>query len=324
MATLEKLMLKKTVLKMKRFNINEFQHLLKILHLNIEWKDIVKHVSDCRLRLNIINIVAVVHHFLKDSDFIEESYHRVLLVDAIFHQSSYWWTVSLDKVHTRLLEKETIRNNIQCMLEKLNINAITYVMKFNKLFWVLIIKGESKKKKNNLKLSSPFFFALAPGKVFHVFYRPSNIDNKLLKIVVSSIGAKNYKPYDLSGKHIQSMVNFLEDKNKENAHMNEQQLFNYKEEDVQEYVKNLFGDKNYVLNQFTINIKTDYSMLGDTIPDNSKISKAKVELNGNNIIDGVKDMMLSGAIQPAYPDWVTKLPVLGKNSVHIDVRSNSQ
>jgi len=124
MATLEKLMLDKILMKMKRFNMNELKQLFKILHLNLEWKDIINIVSECRLRLSVANVVSVVHQHLKNSDSIDETYHRVLLVDAIFHQNSQWWTVTIDKVNKQLLDKEIIRNNIEAMLNKLNIKAI--------------------------------------------------------------------------------------------------------------------------------------------------------------------------------------------------------
>lgn len=319
MASLENLMLDKIVMKMKRFNMNEIQQLIKILHLNLEWKDVVNLVSKCRLRLNIANIVYVVHEHLKESESIKETYHRVLLVDAIYHQSSYWWTVSIDKVKKRLLDKEIIRNNIQSMMDKMNIKAITYVMKCNQQFWVLINVNETKRKKTNLKLNNPYFFTIAPGVVFHIFHRPQNTDSRLLKIVVKSVGATKSKPYELSGKHLQSMVSLLEDKNKVNDQENIQELSNnYKEDDVREYIQQLFGNKRRVLNQFTINVESDISAFSNTNPV-GKMCKTKIELKGDNIIECVKDMMLSGVLQPPYPDWVIKLPVLGKNSVNIDI-----
>lgn len=321
MANLEKLMLDKTVIKMKRFKINEFQQIFKFLHLDLEWKDVVKQVSKCRLRLNIVNVVSVIHQYLKDSNLIEETYLRVMLADAIYHQNSQWWTVTMNTINKRLLEKEIIRNNIQAMLNKLNINAVTYVMHYDKMFWVLINMNESKKNNINPKLKTPYFFTITTGKVFHVFHRPQNVDNRLLKIVIKSVGAKKCKSYDLSGKHLQSMVNLLEDRNKENKQENLQKLpDNYKVENVQEYVQQLFGNKQQVLNNFTINVESDYSMLSNTNPY-VKTCKTKVELKGNSIISGVKDMMLSGVLQPPYSDWVMKLPVLGKNSVHVDIRS---
>lgn len=322
MATLEELMLEKTIIKMKRFSLNETQQLLKILHLNLEWKDIIKLVSECRMRLNVANVVSIIHQYLKKSELIEETYHRVLLVDTIFHQSSQWWTVSINKVKENLLDKEKIRSNIQAMLDKLNIEGTTYVMKFNRLFWVLININKTKITKNGPKLNTPNFFTIAPGKVFHIFHKPQNIDDRLLRIVTKSIGANKCKPYALSGKHLPSMVHLLEDKNKENEEESSHVLSlanNYKEEDVRIYVQNLFGDKRPILNQFTINVESDLSVLSNSNMI-GKMCKTKVELKGENIIDGVKDMMLSGVLQPPYPDWVTKLPVLGKNSVNIDIR----
>lgn len=317
MASLEKLMLDKIVMKMKRFNLNQLQQLIKILHLTLEWKDIVNMVSECRLRLSIQNVVSVVHHFIKDSDSIEEIYHRVLLVDTIYHQIGQWWTVSVDKVNKRLLDKEIIRNNIQSMLDKLNMKAITLVMKCDQLFWVYINISEKKKSTNNVKLSTPYFFTIAPGKVFHVFHKPKNIDNRLLKIVIKSIGANKYKPYELSGKHVLSMVNLLNDKNKENHQDNMQILVNnYNEEYVREYAQGLFGDKCQLLNKFTINMERDLSAVNNTNPD-GKMCKSKIELKGDSVIDGIKDMMLSGVLVAPYPDWVTRLPVLGKNCVNI-------
>ena len=62
-------------------------------------------------------------------------------MDTIFHQKSQWWTVTIDKVNKQLLDKEIIRNNIEAMLNKLNIKAITYVMKCNKLCWVCLVCG---------------------------------------------------------------------------------------------------------------------------------------------------------------------------------------
>jgi len=321
MATLEKLMLDKILMKMKRFNMNELKQLFKILHLNLEWKDIINLVSECRLRLSVANVVSVVHQHLKDSDSIDETYHRVLLVDTIFHQNSQWWTVTIDKVNKQLLDKEIIRNNIEAMLNKLNIKAITYVMKCNQLFWVLIDINETKRKQTTVKLNNPYFFTIAPGKVFHVFHKPQNIDNRLLKIVIKSVGASKCKPYSLSGKHLPSMVSLLEDKNRGNEKNKKLPTLvnNYNEEDVQEYVQQLFGEKCRVLNEFTINVESDMSVFSNSNPA-GKMCKTKVVLKGESIIDGVKDMMLSGVLQPPYPDWVTKLPVLGKNSVNINVQ----
>lgn len=317
MASVEKLMLDKIVVKMKRFNLDQLQQLIKILHLTIEWKDIVNMVSQCRLRLTISNIVSVIHHFIKDSDSIEQIYHRVLLVDAIYHQIGQWWTVSVDKVNKRLLDKEIIRNNIQSMLDKLNMKAIAFVMKCNQLFWVYINISEKKLNKNSVRLSTPYFFTIAPGKVSHVFHKPQNIDNRLLKIVIKSIGANKCKPYELSGKHIQSLVNLINDKNKENHQDNMQVLANnYKEEDVREYVQRLFGDKCQLLNKFTINMERDLSVVNNTNPD-GKMCKSKIELKGDSVINGIKDMMMSGVLVAPYPDWVTRLPVLGKNCVNI-------
>ncbi|KAL5239716.1 hypothetical protein ACI65C_007126 [Semiaphis heraclei] len=320
MAALEKLMLDKILMKMKRFNMNELKQLFKILHLNLEWKDIINIVSECRLRLSVANIVSVVHQHLKDSDSIDETYHRVLLVDAIFHQNSQWWTVTIDKVNKQFLDKEIIRNNIEAMLNKLNIKAITYVMKCNTLFWVLIDINETKKKQTTVKLNNPYFFTIAPGKVFHVFHKPQNIDNRLLKIVIKSVGASKCKPYSLSGKNLPSMVSLLEDKNRGNEKNKEipTLLNNYKEEDVQEYVQQLFGEKCRILNEFTINVESDMSVFSNSNLA-GKICKTKVVLKGESIIDCVKDMMLSGVLQPPYPDWATKLPVLGKNCVNINV-----
>lgn len=317
MASVEELMLDKIAMKMKRFNISEIQQLIKILHLTLEWKDIVNMVSKCRLRLTIPNIVSVFHHFIKDSDLVEEIYHRVLLVDAIYHQVGHWWTVSVDKVNKRLLDKEIIRNNIQSMLDKLNMKAIAFVMKCNQLFWVYINTNDEKINKKSVKLSSPYFFSIAPGKVCYVFHKPQNIDNRLLKIVIKSIGANKCKPYELSGKHVQSMVNLLNDKNKENHQDNVQKLVNnYKEEDVQEYVQQLFGDKCQLLNKFTINMERDLSVSNNSNTD-GKMCKSKIELKGDSVINGIKDMMLSGVLVAPYPDWVTRLPVLGKNCVNI-------
>ncbi|MCP6508468.1 hypothetical protein NL478_27265, partial [Klebsiella pneumoniae] len=68
----------------------------------------------------------------------ERTYHLVLLVDAIFHSRGYWWTVTVDKVNRRLLDKETIRDNVQAMLDRLDIRATAYAMRCDQLFWVLI------------------------------------------------------------------------------------------------------------------------------------------------------------------------------------------
>ncbi|XP_060878112.1 uncharacterized protein LOC132950605 [Metopolophium dirhodum] len=320
MAAIKKLMLDKILMKMKRFNMNELKQLFEILHLNLEWKDIINIVSECRLRLSVANVVSVVHQHLKDSDSVDETYHRVLLVDAIFHQNSQWWTVTIDKVNKQLLDKGIIRNNIEAMLNKLNIKAITYVMKCNKLFWVLIDINETKRKQTTVKLNKPYFFTIAPGKVFHVFYKPQNIENRLLKIVIKSVGASKCKAYSLSGKHLPSMVSLLEDKNRGNEKNKEVPtlLNNHKEEDVQEYVQKLFGEKRWVLNEFTINVESDMSVFSNSNPA-GKMCKTKMVLKGDSIIDGVKDMMLSGVLQPPYPDWVTNLPVLGKNCVNINV-----
>ncbi|CAI6347366.1 unnamed protein product [Macrosiphum euphorbiae] len=320
MAEIKKLMLDKILMKMKRFNMNELQQLFKILHLNLEWKDIINIVSECRLRLSVANVVTVVHQHLKDGDSVDETYHRVLLVDSIFHQNSQWWTVTIDKVNKQLLDKEIIRNNIEAMLNKLNIKAVTYVMKCNKLFWVLIDINDTKIKQTTVKLNKPYFFTIAPGKVFHVFYKPQNIENRLLKIVIKSVGASKCKAYSLSGKHLPSMVSLLEDKNRDNQKKKEVPtlLNNHKEEDVKEYVQKLFGEKRLVLNEFTINVESDMSVFSNSNPA-GKMCKTKVVLKGDNIIDSVKDMMLSGVLQPPYPDWATNLPVLGKNCVNVNV-----
>lgn len=317
MTTLENLMLSKITMKMKKFNLNEIKQLLNFLHLNLEWEDITKLLTECRMRMTIPNVVSIIHHFLKDDERIEETYYRVLLVDAIYHQNTQWWTVSVDKVNKHLLDKDIIRNNIQTILDKLNIKAITYVMMCNELFWILINISEIKKKQTRLKLNNPYFFTIAPGKIFHVFHRPQNVDDRLLKAVIKSVGANKFKPYALSGKHLQSMVNMLKNKTTKETQLNVQKLVNnHKVEDVQEYVQQLFGNKKLVINQFTINIESDMSTLNDTDMD-GETSIIKVELKADNIINGVKDMMLSGIFQPPFPDWVTQLPVLSENCVNI-------
>ncbi|XP_050436337.1 uncharacterized protein LOC126843069 [Adelges cooleyi] len=321
MATTEKLMLNKIAVKMKRFNMSEIQQLLKILHLNLEWKNVVELVEKCRMRLNVTNVVNVIFQYLKDKESIMEVYHRVLLVDVIYHQSGSWWTVTIDKVKQNLLDKERIRNNIQAMLDKLNINAITYVMKFNQFFWVLVDKTEINKK-TKLKLNVPSFFTIPASNVSHIFHKPRNIDGTLLKIVIKSVGGSRSKPYPLSGKNLLSMVSLLEDKNKENEENDVHRTAltnNYRDEDVREYIGQLFGTKKRVLNSFTINVESDLSMFGNgNLP--GKMCKTRIELKADNVIEGVKDMMLSGVLQPPYPDWVTKLPVLGKNCVNINMR----
>lgn len=258
-------------------------------------------------------------------NLIEETYSRVLLVDAIYHQNSQWWTMSVDKVNKRLLDKEIIRHNIQSMLDKSNIKGVSYVMKYGDLFWVLIITSEKgNRKKTNVKLSTPNFFTIAPGNVFHVFHRPHIINNRLLKIVIKSVGANKFKSYPLSGKNLQSMVHFLGDKDKEKENVQELSN-NYKEEEVRAYVQQLFGNKCRILNQFIINVESDLSMFSNTGSNSNsnsagrtnKINKSKIELKADSIIDGIKDMILTGVLTPPYPDWVTKLPVLGKNNVHI-------
>lgn len=332
METLEKLMLEKIVVKMKRFKMNEIQQLFKILHLKMEWKDIVDIVTECRMRMNVANVVSVVHELLKNSESsIEATYHQVLLVDAIFHQSSNWWTVSIDKANKRLLDKEIIRNNIHTMLDKLSIDATTYVMKNNQLFWVLI--NENSKNDGSgacAKLSIPFFFTIVPGKVFHVFHRPQNFNNVLMKVVIKSVGATKCKPYALSGKHLPSMVSLLADK------CNERKLKdaalreltnNYRDEDVQEYVQTLFGNECRVLERFTLNVLTDLSVSNNNTTGNGgkkskrRTFKTTIELKGDNVMDGIKDMMLTSVLQPAYPDWVRRLPISGKNCFNIDLVS---
>ncbi|VVC39881.1 Hypothetical protein CINCED_3A025514 [Cinara cedri] len=327
MEVIEKLMLDKIVIKMKRFKMNEIQQLFKILHFNLEWNQIVSMVADCRLRLSVGNIVCVINEYLKSKQMlIEETYHKVLLVDAIYHQSNQWWTVSIDKVNKRLLDKEIIRNNIQSMLDKINIKGICYVMKYGDLFWVLInISENAKKKRTSVKLGIPHLFTIAPGNVFHVFHRPQNIDNRLLKIVIKSVGANKFKSYPLTGKNVQSMIHFLGDKDKEKENVQELSN-NFKEEDVKAYVQKLFGTKRRILNQFTINVESFlpvYSNTSSSSNNNSvgKVNKSKIELKAESIIDGVKDMILAGILTPPYPDWVTKLPALGKNNVHIEIRS---
>lgn len=319
MATLEKLMLNKIVMKMKRFNMNEIQHLLKILPLNLDWNDITNLVIELRLRLTVANVVSIVQYYLKEMESIEATYYRVLLADAIYHQRTQWWTVTIDKVTKRFLDKRIIQNNIESMLIKMSIKAITYVMELNKFFWILINVNETKGRKTTLKLNNPYFFTIAPGKVCHIFHRPRNIDNRLMKIVSKAVGAKKYKIHALSGKDLYSMVNFMEDKNKENDQGNVQALFNsYKEEDVKEYVQKLFGNNCRILNEFTININTDLTKINKINPD-EKIYNTQVQLKGDSIIDGIKEMMLLGVLQPPYPDWVTRLPYLGKNNVNINL-----
>lgn len=320
MATLEKLMLNKIVMKMKRFNMNEIQHLLKILPLNLEWNDITKLVTELRMRLTVVNVVSIVQYYLKDKESIEESYYRVILVDAIYHQRCQWWTVSIDKITKRFLDKRIIQNNIQSILVKMGIKAITYVMKVNTLFWILININETIGKKTSLKLKNPCFFTIAPGNVSHIFHRPRNIDNRLLKTVSKAVGAKKYKPYALCGKDLQSMVKLLEDKNKDNNEGNVvAQLNSYKEDDVKEYVEQLFGNKCRILNELTLNINTDSTKLNQ-INVEENICKTQIKLKGDNIIEGIKEMMLLGVLQPPYPDWVTRLPFLGKNIVNINLQ----
>lgn len=318
MATIDKLMLDKIAVKMKKFNMKEIQHLLKILPLNLEWNGLTDLMTELRLRLNVTNVVSVVQYYLKELESIEATYYRVLLVDAIYHQRSQWWTVSIDKVNKRFLDKRIIQKNVQSMMVKMNIQAITYVMQFNSLFWVLINITENKGKKTKLKLNNPNFFTIAPGSVGHIFHRPRKIDDRLLKIVSKAVGANKYKPYALSGKDLQSMVNLLEDKNKENDQSNLPELLNnYQEEDVKEYVQKLFGDKRRILNSFVMNFSTD--LKNQTNPE-EKMFKAQVQLKGDSVIDGIKEMMLLGVLQPPYPEWVTRLPFLGKNSVNINLR----
>jgi len=330
-SAVEELMLKKVVTKMKRFCMNELERLLKILHLDMEWKDLMDKMCECRMRPTVKNAVSVLHQYLANNgSMIERTYHLVLLVDAIFHNSGYWWTVTVDKVNRRLLDKETIRNNVQAMLDKLNIRAIAYAMRCDQLFWVLInaVPGgtdDGAIRRNTTggpaKLSNPCLFAVAPGRVFRVFHRPQNVDGKLLKVVVKSIGANKSKPYALFGKSPRSMVNLLADKDNE-----QQQQQGGKDDgaptkegdDVHEYVGRLFGDKRRVLNQFTINAQSDPSLFDDA--DNQPF-KVKVNLKADNVVDGIRDMMLSGVLQPPYPSWATKLPVTGKNCVNFSVHA---
>lgn len=65
MESIEKLMLDKIIIKMKRFNINEIQHLFKILHFNLEWNVIISIVAECRLRMSVRNVVCVINEYLK-------------------------------------------------------------------------------------------------------------------------------------------------------------------------------------------------------------------------------------------------------------------
>jgi len=323
MADIEKLMLKKIIVKMKKFDIKELQRLMKILHLGIEWDDIMDKVLECRMRPTVSNIVSVINQYLEDSESIEETYHRVLLVDAIFHKSGYWWTVTVDKVNRRLLDKEIIRNRVQTMLDRLKIQAIAYVMQCNQLFWVLInvtCDNSENVQRNTVKvkLSTPCFFTIAPGQVFHVFHRPQNVDERLLKMVIKSIGANKCKPYALSGKHLQSMVSLLADKeNKENKQDSDEDVPTKEGDDIRSYVNRLFGNKCRVLNQFTMNVESELSLF-DNVAEN-KVYKSQIQLNSDSVIEGVKDMMLSGVLQPPYPSWATKLPVMGKNHVDINV-----
>lgn len=312
---------------MKRFSMVELQQLLKVLHLNMKWEDVVNEVSNCRKRLSVKNVVDVVHQYLKDKGLlIKETYHRVLLVDAIFHQSSQWWTMTVDKVNQSFLDKETIRNNVQAILNKLNIRAITYVMLYDELFWVLINNthdnnGTKGHKTSTAKLNSPCFFTVAPGRVFHVFHRPQKVDNRLLKTVIKSIGANKFKPYPLSGKHLQSMVGLLADKeNKQGNDVKNDDGAPTKEGDnVQEYVDRLYGDKCRLLNQFMINAECESLLFDNAVDSEDMTYKTRVELKGDNVMKGVKDMMLSGALQLPYPSWAKNLPQMGTNCVDVKI-----
>lgn len=215
------------------------------------------------------------------------------------------------------------------MLDKINIKGISYVMKHNNLFWVLInTSGNAKKKKTSVNLSTPHLFTIVPGNVSYVFHRPQNIENRLLKIVIKSVGANIFKSYPLTGKNLQSMIHFLGDKNKEKENLQELSN-NFIEKDLRAYVQQLFGNEFIKLNQFIINVESDLFMFGTTSRSNNnnsdgeinKINKSKIELKANNIIDGIKDMIFTGVLTPPYPDWVTKLPVLGKNNVQIKLHS---
>jgi len=327
-ATVEKLMLKTIASKMKRFSMAQLPDVLKFLHLNMNWEELMDKVSDCRLRPTVTNVVAVVQQYLHDRELlIEGTYHRLLLVDAIIHKSGFWWTMTVDKVNPSFLDKKTIRNNIQAMLNKLNIRAITYVMSYDELFWVLINtvhdnNGTKRRKTSTVKLNSPCFFTVAPGPVSYLFHRPHKVDNRLLKIMMKSIGATKCNPYPLSGKDLQSMVGLLADKEnkQDNDHdENDHGVPTEEGENVQEYVDRLFGDKCRVLNHVMINAECE-SLLFDNAADlEGTTHKIQVELKGDNVMKGVRDMMLSGALQLPYPSWAKKLPQIGTNCVDVKI-----
>lgn len=65
MEAINKLMLDKTVIKMKKFNMKEIQQLFKILRVNLEWNDIISMVAKCRLRLCVGNVACVIDEYLK-------------------------------------------------------------------------------------------------------------------------------------------------------------------------------------------------------------------------------------------------------------------
>lgn len=65
MEAIDKLMLDKIVIKMKRFNMEEIQRLFKILHLDLEWNDVINTVVNCRLRMSVGNVVCILDEYFK-------------------------------------------------------------------------------------------------------------------------------------------------------------------------------------------------------------------------------------------------------------------
>lgn len=311
MESIEKLMLDKITVVLKRFSVNEIRQLNKILIINLDWNDIARMVTKNRLRMNVGNVVGIINEHLNGSDreLIKNTYYRVLLADAVCHHRSQWRTVSVDKIKRRLLDKAIIKNRIRSMMGKMQTNGIIYVMKYDDMFMVSIdIVGSETDEETVVKLSTPHLFAIASGNGSQVFYKSRRIVNFLMNIVVRSVGANKFQPYPLTGKNVRSMIHFLEDKDENETNAQMLAVKRSGKDRTRTDIQQLYFNKRQKLDRFTVHVESvhDYS---------NKINKLKVELIASSITNGIRDMILAAVLTPPYPDWVIKLPFLGTNNI---------
>lgn len=316
MESIGKLMLDKITALLKRFSVNELQHLNKILIRNLDWNYIARTVTENRYRMNVGNVVSIINDHLigGDRELIRNTYYRVLLADAVYHHRSQWRTVIVDKINGRLLNKAIIMHGIRYMLDTMQIDGITYVMKCDDLFAVSIdIVGSE----TGVKLTAPHVFAVASGNGSSlVFYKSRRIVNLLMNVVVGSVGAKKFQPYPLTGKNIRSMVDILEDRDEKE---NNTQILVTK--DTGTDIQQLYFNKRRILDRFTIhaqsfrNRNNDNNSNSGHVGSVGKIDKFKIELKASSVTNGHRDMILTAVLTPPYPDWVTNLPFLGTNSI---------